>query len=359
MIIIAVLLFIFLSLFSLKSQSIINKNICFIFCLVFWWFLESFRWESGTDYWNYINNFQRMKLKFLWTDRYELGYNLMVLFFRDYLKTSFTFFIAVYYLIVFILYYFSIRKATQKPLLFIFIFFCFVIGLMGSTRQLMALSIMFFGSIYFLEKKKLWFILTILLASLFHRTIIVCLVFVFFTNHIKYKYWFYMIAAAFITQISGLNMLVMENLIVILPKSFSERFFSYLSMSLVDVINMKTYLSGIFRRLLPIILLFIYKDKLTEIAGDIKIRYVMNILFFSLFSYIILSFNFTFIISRISIYFNIFEVLFYVWLITMFIEEKKYIYILGLVAFFLILCIKYIMYYPHLFLPYKTIFFTL
>lgn len=342
-----------------EKFSPLQKTVVLIFCLFFWWFLESFRWESGTDYWNYINNFQRMKLKFLWTDRYELGYNLMVLFFRDYLKTSFTFFIAVYYVIVFTLYYFSIRKATAKPLLFLFIFFCFAVGLMGSTRQLMALSIMFFGSMYFLEKKKLWFIFCVLLASLFHRTIIICLIFVFFTNHIRYRYWFYMITAAFIILITGLNTWLVGNFITILPESFSERFFSYLAWSMEGSTSIVTYLLGIFRRILPIVLLFIYKDRLIGIAGNVKIQYVINILFFSLFSYIILSFNFTFIISRISIYFNIFEVLFYVWLVTLFITEKKYMYAVGLAVFFLLLSIKYIMYYPHLFLPYKTIFFTL
>lgn len=355
------LLIIILLIFSFLDAkfSSTQKTLVLIFCLFFWWFLESFRWESGTDYWNYINNFKRMKFKFLWVDRYEMGYNLMVLFFRDYLKTTFTFFIAVYYSIVFMLYFFSVRKATQNPMLFLFIFFCFGIGLMGSTRQLMAVSIMFFASMYFLEKKKLWFIIFILLASLFHRTIIVCLLFVLFTNHIKYKYWLYMIAFAFITQISGLNSYVMENLLKVLPKAFSERFSDYLLWSLAGAMNFKTYLFGILRRALPIVLIFLYRDKLKEVTENNKIQYIRNILYFSLFAYIMLSFNFTFIISRISIYFNIFEVLFYVWLITIFIKEKKYVYVIGLVSFFLVLCIKYIMYYPHLFLPYKTIFFTL
>lgn len=339
--------------------SFTKKTIIFIFCLIFWWFLESFRWESGTDFWNYINNFQRMKLKFLWVDRYEMGYNLMLLFFRDYLKTTFIVFTATYYVIIFLLYFFSIRKATQNPILFLFIFFCFIVGLMGSTRQLMAVSIMFFASIYFLEKKKLWFIIFILLASLFHRTIIVCLLFVLFTNHVKYKYWLYMITIAFVTQISGLNSYIISNLILLLPKIFSERFSDYLPLSSSDAINIKTYLFGIFRRVLPIILLFQNKDKLNELVGNNKIQYIRNILFFSLFAYVMLSFNFTFIISRISIYFNIFEALFYVWLITIYIKEKRHIYIIGLVSFFLVLCVKYIMNYPELFLPYKTIFFTL
>lgn len=355
------LLIVILLLFSFLDEKLssIQKTLVFIFCLIFWWFLESFRWESGTDFYNYYNNFDRLQYKDIWTDRYEMGYNLVVLFFKYCLKTTFYVFNAFYYGIIFLLYFFSIKKAAQNPVLFLFIFFCFAIGLMGSTRQLMALSIMFFAAIYFLESKKLWFIICILLASFFHRTIIVCFIFVLFTINIKYKYWLYMIAFAFVTQISGLNAFIMKNIILLLPKIYSERFFDYLSLSSVDAINIKIYLMGIFRRALPIVLLFIYKDKLIEVAGRMKIRYVINILFFSLFSYIMLSFNFTFLISRISIYFNIFEALFYVWLITIYIKEKKYYYVVGLVAFFLVLCVKYIMHYPELFLPYKTIFFTL
>ncbi|WP_425549778.1 EpsG family protein [Chryseobacterium ginsenosidimutans] len=351
----------FLLSFSFINDKLLatKKTIIFVFCLLFWWFLESFRWESGTDFSNYYNNFDRMKLEGIWTDRYEWGYNFTVFFFKYYLKSTFYFFNAVYYAVIFLMYFFSIKKATQNPILFVFIFFCFAVGLMGSTRQLMSVSIMFFASIYFLEKRKLWFILSILIASLFHRTVIICLVFVFFTYNIQYKYWFYLIAFAVFAQLSGFNGFIMEKVILLLPKAYTERFFGYLSLSTSNIINLKIYLFGILRRVLPIALLFIYKDKLKILIEESILQYVLNIMLFSLFAYVMLSFNFTFIISRISIYFNIFEALFYVWLISLFMKEKKYVYTVGLISFFLVLCIKSIMYYPHLFLPYKTIFFTL
>ncbi len=354
------LLIVLLLLFSFFDDkfSSIQKTLVLIFCLMMWWFLESFRWESGTDFYNYYNNFDGLRLNHISTDRFELGYNLLVLFCRDYLKCTFYVFNALYYFFIFLLYFFSIRKAVQNSMLFLFILFCFAIGLMGSTRQLMAVSIMFFASVYFLEKKKVWFIACILLASLFHRTIIVCLIFVAFNHNIKYKYWLCLVACAFIIQISGLNAFITEKIISLLPQSYSERFVAYLSLSEPDRIDLPTYFLGILRRGLPIFLLFVNKNKLKGLVDDVVLRYVLNIMFFSLFAYIILSFNFTFIISRISIYFNIFEALFYVWLMTIYTKEKKYLYIAGLVSFFLVLCVKYIMNYPQLFLPYKTIFFT-
>ncbi len=354
------LLIVLLLLFSFFDDkfSSIQKTLVLIFCLMIWWFLESFRWESGTDFYNYYNNYDGLRINHVSTDRFELGYNLLVLFCRDYLKFSFYVFNAIYYLVIFVLYFFSIRKATHNSILFLFILFCFAVGLMGSTRQLMAVSIMFFASIYFLEKKKIGFIACILLASLFHRTIIVCLIFVLFNYNIKYKYWLCMIAFALIIQISGFNAVIMEKAISLLPKSYSERFVAYLSLSQPDTIDWQTYFFGILRRGLPIVLMLVNKNKLKEWVNDIMLQYILSIMFFSLFAYIILSFNFTFIISRISIYFNIFEALFYVWLITLYTKEKKYLYIVGLVSFFLVLCVKYIMNYPQLFLPYKTIFFT-
>ncbi|WP_425550350.1 EpsG family protein [Chryseobacterium ginsengisoli] len=357
-----ILLFVFLLLnlaFVSNKLLFTNRTIIFIIGLVCWWFLESFRWESGTDFYNYYNNFNGLQIDHIRTDRFELGYNLLVLFCRDYLHFTFYIFNSVYYGIIFLLYFFSVKKVIQEPILFLFIFFCFIVGLMGSTRQLMAISIMFFATIYFLEKKKLWFIVCIVLAAFFHRTIIVCLIFILFTHNIRYKYWLYLIIFAGIAQISGLNSFIIGKTILILPESFSQRFSSYLSMLGNESINLKTYSCGIFRRVLPIVLLFIYKDKLNKFVENNILQYILNILFFSLFAYIILSFNFTFIISRISIYFNIFEALFYGWLISMFIKEKKYIYVFGLVLFFLLLGAKYIMSYPQLFIPYKTIFFTL
>lgn len=354
------LLIVLLLLFSFFDEkfSSVQKTLVLIFCLVMWWFLESFRWESGTDFYNYYNNFDGLRINHVSTDRFELGYNLLVLFCRDYLKCTFYVFNALYYSVIFLLYFFSIRKATPNSILFLFIFFCFAIGLMGSTRQLMAVSIMFFASVYFLENKKVAFIACILLASLFHRTIIVCLIFVVFNHNIRYKYWLCMIAAALLIQISGVNAFIMGKFISLLPESYSDRFTAYLSLSEPDTIDPRTYFFGILRRGLPVFLLLVNKDKLNKLVDHTRLQYILNIMFFSLFAYIILSFNFTFIISRISIYFNIFEALFYVWLITIYTRERKYLYIAGLVSFFLVLCVKYIMNYPQLFLPYKTIFFT-
>lgn len=359
MIILIIAVFFFFSFFELKSTSNFKSKIIFIFCILFWWFLESFRWESGTDFYNYYNNFNGLVQNEISTNRFEIGYNILTIFCRDYLHLSFYCFNSIYYAIIFTLYYFSIRKATNNTILFLFIFLCFSIGLMGSMRQLMALAIMFFAAIYFLDSKKLWFILLILLASMFHRTIIICITFVFFTSKIKYKYWLYLIVFAFFAQISGFNYLLTEKIILLLPKSFSERYFGYLSISMPDSISVKVFVMGICRRILPIILFFLFRDKLTFFSKSINIDSTLNILFFSLFAYILLSFDFTFIISRISIYFIIFEALFYSIMISMFMKEKKYLYVSALVAIFLILAYRGVINYPELFFPYKTIFFFL
>lgn len=356
------LLIVLLLLFSFFEEkfSSVQKILVFIFCLIFWWFLESFRWESGTDFYNYYNNFNGLAAKDIKTDRFEIGYNLLMVFCRDYLKFTFYIFNSVYYAIIFLLYFFSIRKVVTNPLQFLFVFYCFSIGLMGSTRELMALAIMFFAGVFFLEKQKFIFILLILLAASFHRTIIVCLLFVFFTRNINYKYWLYLIITALILQISGFNKIILEKAIVLLPSTYSERFFAYLSSpTFKDNINFKIFLFGILRRILPIVLVFRYKEKLIGSVTENTLQYITNILFFSLFAYILLSFEFSFIISRISIYFNIFEAVFYAWLIHFFTKDRKYSYVVGLVSFFLVLCIRYIMYYPEIFIPYKTIFFKL
>lgn len=358
MIVAVILIFLVLSFFESQNMSKLKKSACFIFCLVLWWFLESFRWESGTDFYNYYNNFNGLKINDIKADRFELGYNLLVLFCRDYLHFTFYVYNSVYYAAIFVLYYFSIRKATQNPILFLCIFFCLAIGLMGSSRQLMALSIMFFATVYFLDKKKIWFILFILLASFFHRTIIICLLFIFFNNSIRYTYWLFIIISAFLLQINGLTSVVLEKIIIFLPKSFSERLDGYMLLP-SEGTNIKTFLFGIFRRILPIIFFFIYKEKIITFWKRDNIYYILNILLLSLFAYILLSFKFTFIISRISIYFIIFEILFYSMLIPIFVKEGKYIHTISLVLFFLVLSFRSIAMYPYLFLPYKTIFFTL
>lgn len=356
-----ILLFVFMVLFFFLTEnklSLMQKNLVFIFLLVFWWFLESFRWESGTDFYIYYSNFSNIKESTIETNRFELGYNLLIIFFRDYMHLSFYTFSAVYYAIVFLLYYFSIKKASPDSILFIFIFFCLSIGLMGSTRQLMALSIMFFATVYFLEHKKLWFILFVFLASMFHRTIIVCLIYIIFTNNIRYKYWLYLIGFAVFAQLSGMNSLLSEKVILLLPKAFSERYLGYLSIAHQNSISVIVFISGICRRILPVVLFFLYRDVLNRSVKTNHLEFILNVLFFSLFAYIILSFDFTFIISRISIYFIIFEVFFYSILITIFVKEKKYTYVSALFILFFILAYKGIINYPELFLPYKTIFFT-
>ncbi|MBU3073201.1 EpsG family protein [Clostridium estertheticum] len=167
-----------------------KKNIAFFIC-VFFMFLSTIRWESGTDWNSYYNFF---KYTSGWSsngyNEFEIGYTLLNILIKN-IFNNYTFFLLAGSIIIGIVQYKSIirynfqnndyniqkvyqhnkdNQLLQSPIFSLLVLWSLYLGNVFFVRSTIAYTILFY-SIRFIQKKKLLkFIFSVLLAMSIHMT---------------------------------------------------------------------------------------------------------------------------------------------------------------------------------------------
>ncbi|APX64132.1 EpsG family protein [Acinetobacter schindleri] len=162
---------------AFSSQA--KKIIITFFCLCFI-FLGGIKWNTGTDWNSYYYGF----LNAISYDHavnspysFEWGYAILNLLINN-LTGSFTVLLFLFtFLTVFFKYIVLINsKFISYSLFGLFCYYCYAIGDIVAWRQAFAISIVLFSIIFIIKRKIFPFLLCIFIATLFHRTAIVCLI---------------------------------------------------------------------------------------------------------------------------------------------------------------------------------------
>lgn len=143
---------------------------------------QGFRsFSVGTDLASYLPGYINigMSVPFRLSAQYqnfEIGYILLnkIIYFLGFSQRSFLIIIAI--LIQAPIFY-TIYKYSDKPILSVFVYFAFgnFIMTFSGLRQAISMGICFYAYVFIKEKKLIKFILTILVASLFHASVMLCL----------------------------------------------------------------------------------------------------------------------------------------------------------------------------------------
>lgn len=173
---IALLLFPFAFLdkaFSNQTKYLIILFFCSLFIL-----LGGLKWNTGTDwnpyYFNFLNSVTYDRA--VNSSSFEWGFSYLNYMVNS-LTGSFTVFLCIF---TFLTVYFKFRVLINHQfisygLLGLFIYYCYTIGDINSWRQAFAISIVLFSVFFIIKRKILPFFLCIIVASLFHRSAIICL----------------------------------------------------------------------------------------------------------------------------------------------------------------------------------------
>ncbi|MDR0234809.1 EpsG family protein [Acinetobacter sp.] len=155
-----------------------KRIIIFLFCSLFV-LMGGLKWNTGTDwnayYYNFLDSVTYDKAINSNTS-FEWGYSSFN-FIINSLTGSFTVFLLIF---TFLTIYFKYKVLASKSfisygLFGLFCFYCYSIGDIVAWRQAFAISLVLF-SVFFIIKRELFaFLLCILVASLFHRSAIICL----------------------------------------------------------------------------------------------------------------------------------------------------------------------------------------
>ncbi len=174
------LLSIMLMHIATKAKKQKTKVLFYILSFLPFLLVSGFRYGLGTDYFGrYVYDYSRI-YEGIEVKNLEIGFTLLMkgtMFFSE--KPFLMFFITAFIISGCI--FFAIAKESKDKVLSICVYFLlgFFFDSLNIMRQFLAISIIFIGFLFLIKRKKVFFVLCVLMASLFHSTALIMLVLAF------------------------------------------------------------------------------------------------------------------------------------------------------------------------------------
>jgi len=343
-------LLIFSLYFFTISQYFKKYNKIIIFSsIVLLGLIVGLRWKMATDWEPYYYNFNEFDFD---NDNFEIGYKFFILFFRK-LSDNYSFFLLFYTFSYLFIFYLSLLKLKLPSIISVLLYFCLTLGVWGSHRQLMALSICFYALFFLFNDRNKLFLLFILIAITFHYSALFCLL--FYIVKIKIPKFFYLVIF-FLMFIFGsflgeylINKAQPQNDLITFDKLF-------VYIDGVSKIDVKSSGFGLIKRIL--LFLFFYYHAL-RIPNKLYFLNFFKIYFLGLIIYFLFKDSFPIMMNRGSLYFNLMEI----YMVPIILLEyknkaKHFSFLICILFYFLIMINQSIISYKDLFIPYQSIFFN-
>jgi hypothetical protein len=288
-----------------KNQKI--KNI-FLFIAILWLIIhDGLRWGIGTDWNNYYDYFKECLSASDKKNFFELGYILSNQIIR-YFTEDYTVFLLFHAILVYLFLRSSVIKYSPLPFVSLLLFYGLMLPYLGMNRQYIALAISIFSYKYILERKIIFFIITIAIASFFHISAILFFPAYLLTKQIPTKIILILIIAVLFLALSGIINRISNIFFGISWGSIGERirfyFLNRIGAESVGLIN--TFLALTKRVGIIILILAMFKS---EERNTPELNLFLNSYIIATLLYI--SFNNTYlqvIIGRGLLFFNIAEI---------------------------------------------------
>jgi hypothetical protein len=339
-------------LFVNKTKTFIYfSTVSFLFCMSF------LRWECGTDWNSYYLYFKR-STSLIKSAQYEIGYSLMNFLIRS-LTENYSIFLLVYASLFFFIKYTFIYKYSNFLLIGLLASFSMFAGDIFFVRMNFATCITLFSTKFIFKRNLFYFMICILLASLFHISALIFIIsyFIYEKRFSTFKMLLLIIlillAATWIKSIL-LHLANMNNdnrlgqrAIVYLTRGFGgTQFFSNRIQIAKSVLNRS------FLFLLSLLLLRKHKRE------DKIFNYYFNQSFLSVISIVALA-PVSLDLSRIASYFTIYDIFLIQYFYGYFKERKIKYFGYALLCLYLFLRLNvYILGFRDSYIPYRSILFN-
>lgn len=315
--------------------------------------LIGLRWETGTDWLPYVdifNSVDTLRDPFSQDLGIEKGYivfNWIIKFFNgDYGLLLLLHAVIFYYCIIF-----GLAKFTKYPQMAFLLFFAEFLGIVGSSRQLLALAIIFyFLSLAYHRNKK--YFLAVVFSAFFHTTAVISSIFYFLNRRIQIIVIVITIIIAAIIGLTPLPKIIFGGF-ANMGSSAAERVSVYMSNETVGQLGVL----GIVRRIL-FLGAFLYYRKIGENLSKYY-NFFLNTFVVSIIIYVMFSSSLLILVNRGSLYFNLSQCI----LLSYFVYgiKKPDTKLLISILFFvlsIIMVYQSISAYPEEFDPYKSFWFN-
>jgi hypothetical protein len=347
---------------TIAKKLLSRCSLCGLLCLCI--ILSGIRWEIGTDWQPYyiyfLKNNTWIEYKNYNNGQFEILYALLN-FLIKILTGSYTAFLFVLAILTICLKYASIKKLALYPALTFFLFYCAYIGDIFPVRHTLSVSILM-TSIYFIHKKrKLQFIILVVIAASFHLSSILWII-SYYIYHRKFSnshIFFYLLFAFFLGIFgSGLYLPFLK----IISKYLGNfgKIIERISVYLVGQYDDGSYsllrnILALAKRMVMIPVFLIFRKKLcmnSSYADGLINLYCFGNVFYLLFA---MNINFT-PLQRMSTPFIFLEIFLLPLIIKIFKTKSiKFIYLNLLLLYGLSKLYSILHTYYDLYIPYKSI----
>lgn len=278
---------------KLRYNEKVEKLLLFLLFLMLF-IVSAIRKHVGTDYGTYLYYYSGIENKIYDGEGMEIGYFYLNKITKYLFGGEYTIFI-VTSLIIIGLVYLTVKKFSVDPLLSIILFMCigFYIESFNIIRQSIAISLIFYSYKY-CETKFKW-IISILIAALFHRTALLVIPFFLIAkmNLQKKHYEIIIIVGVFLFLSYGRTVVYLTNII--------EGFSDYKDSIFV------TQGANPIRTIISISILVFCFSAYEEIMNDKKIKFAFTMLIFAnIFALFMMKGK---IFARVVGYFDVFSIL--------------------------------------------------
>lgn len=347
-------LFIFFSFLEVRTNlDLKTKNIFYYILYFVLVFLVGLRWETGTDWNPYLNNFlnttsyQIAAINVLLG--FEIGYGFFVLLVRSF-TNNYTIFLVLHAMLYYYLIFKANRQLSPFPFVSLLLFCTSTMGIIGANRQLIALAICLCSLNYIIRKKSTKFFLSISVAFLFHTSSLFFLVYYFFNRDFKKYLILGAVFFAFIIGKSDLPNLLFTTVGNLLGGAAVSKTDVYGNLTDDNV-----SLIGLLRRLAFFTLFFVNYKTIT--AKFPPYRLLFNGFTFGLIVYFLFASSVPILAGRGGFYFNVMECFLLSSQLLLLKYKKERGYIVGILFIYAFLIFfQSISKYSELFIPYKGIF---
>ena len=346
-------------IFTLFDLFVCNKSLKKIMIILFGIiiiFFAGIRWETGTDWENYLLAFNSIHNVDIGTSGYEYFYELLLLF-SSTISERYSLVLFLIAIIIFSFTSFTLKKYSPYPLFSLLLLLSYSINSSGfGYRQDIAISICFFSIYFVLKRNLLFFLIFVFFASLFHQSAIIFIpaywVIHFILRKINILYLLFIIIFLYllISEISFLASLYSESAV--------SKLSIYNDMSPEEklmgnenkfVVLFRGVLNRSFILIIPLFVIINNKND-----TDLYLK-IFNIVFFGLILFILFS-PLGYVFLRFTRYFEIFHIL----LIPLTLNSFKSNQRLFLILFYLIYCtvkFTFVLYIDDdVYVPYQTVF---
>jgi hypothetical protein len=264
--------------------------------------IAGMRWETGTDWITYRYFFETIETRNWSSSGMELGYEMLVRFFKMLSgeQTVFLFFCASF---IVLLTYYTLYKHSPYPLFSLFLLISYsLVGIGFGVRQDLAIAITLFSITYIIDRSLIKFVLLVSLAAFIHKSSLI-----FLPAYYLYNFRWNLVKALTAISISIICVLMSETIMQTFGSLVEERkaeLYMEMGMDMVQdpYTSLVKGLSGRFLFLL-ITIGFVKYDDENKIYNGIFNLYVFGILIYVTFSPINLIF------SRLARPYDIFQII--------------------------------------------------